>query len=529
MKACFQFPRRETGSITFLALFMLALLLFIGATVLVNVSRLYNGNAKVEGWQEALNAAEAGADIGLANLRWTVVSGSPAAFSASASPSPGWVKTTTTNPVTGATTNITYTFSTPHVVQAGQGTCETWAVVTVDSPIGDNTTIPPSGLTYKGNQWYRIRSTGHARLPGLSRVSNDVLADPNARHTNALRKFNLAYDRSTGASLSVPEATRTLEVLVQPKTSWLPAILGVNDVNISGTQIIDSYDSTDPTKSTNGLYDPAKRQGNGGVDAGGTRNGTNVTSASGDMGIASGEKVYGNVGTNGGSFTDPSHTIQSPGQISNSVNSNLPIIPIPTWGTLGQPSIAPSPSTISSAKTITINAADPSQNYYKLSGITAPLTVAGTGTLNIWLTGDVTTQGAITINKGATVKIYFTGNTFHPGKAGANVGSINNLNLDPSTFEIFGCGTSAGSGPGIDLHVGGAGVQNFYGTVYAPYRLINLKYDGSTNYDPTSAHYGSFIGDTVNLKSSVHYDEALNGVGDSVIDYDRSSYVEDPR
>jgi hypothetical protein len=183
---------------------------------------------------------------------------------------------------------------------------------------------------------------------------------------------------------------------------------------------------------------------------------------------------------------------------------------------------------VSSARTITINS-DPTQNYYKLSGITAPLTIAGTGILNIWLTGDVTTQGAITINKGATVKIYFTGSTFHPGKAGANVGSIDNLNQDPATFQLYGCGTLAGSGPGIDLHVGGAGVQNFYGTVYAPYRLINLKYDGNTNNDLNSAHYGSFIGDTINLKSSVHYDEALNGVGDSVIDYDRASYVEDAR
>jgi hypothetical protein len=529
---------RENGGTTFMALFMLALILFIGATVLLNVTRLYNGSEKVEGWQEALNAAEAGADLGLANLRWMVVtSPSPVpspAFNPSPSPSPSpaiaWTKTTTTDPVTHLVTNTTYTCTMPYTTQAGEGTDKTWAVVTVDSPIGDNTTSPPSGLTYSGNQWWRIRSTGHAQIPGLKQAAIDILSDPNARHSNSLRKFNLVFDRTSGATVSAPEATRTIEVLVQPKTSWLPGLLALTDLTISPSkpELIDSYDPTDPTKSTNGLYDPAKRQANGNIGVGGTRNGTVITSSSGDLTVTSGEKIYGNASTNGGSFTDPNNTIQSPGTINNSINVNVPIIPIPTWGTSGQPSINGAVTNVSGPTTITANS-NSALNYYKISGITGPLTIAGTGTVNIWLTGDVTTQGAITINVGAAVKIYFTGDTFHPGLSGSNVGAINNLNKDPQDFQLYGCGTLAGSGPGIDLHVGGAGVQNFYGTVYAPYRLINLKYDGSTAFDTSSGHYGSFVGDTINLKSSVHYDEALNGVGDSVIDYDRASYVEDPR
>jgi hypothetical protein len=523
-----EFSHPEAGSTTFLALFMLALMLFIGTTVLWNATRLYNGNEKIEGWQEALNAAEAGADLALANIRWTVVPNGNTPFNSAGTPA--WTTSTTTDPNTHLVTNTTYTCTTPHITQVGEGTDETWAVITVDSPIGDNTATPPAGLTYQGNQWYRIRSTGHARIPGIHRASIDILSDSNTRHSNALRKFSLVYDRNTGAALSAPEATRTVEELIQPKVSWLPAIVALNQFTFSPlkNQLIDSYDPTDPTKSTNGQYDASKRQSNGNIGVGGTRNGVNITSGSGDLVTGAGEKVYGNASTNGGSYTDPTHDIQSPGTINNSTNINVPIIPVPTWGTSGQPSINGSVTSVSSAKTITINS-DPTQNYYKLSGITAPLTVAGTGTLNVWLTGDVTTQAAITINAGATLKIYFTGNTFHPGKAGANVGSINNLNQDPATFQLYGCGTLTGSGPGIDLHVGGAGVQNFYGTVYAPYRLVNLKYDGSTPYDTSSGFYGSFIGDTINLQGSVHYDEALNGVGDSVTDYDRSSYVEDPR
>jgi hypothetical protein len=543
---------RERASTTFLALMMLALLLFIGATVLLNATRLYNGNEKVEGWQEALNAAEAGADLALANLRWSVISGSPAAFSASASPSPGWVKTTTTDPVTHQTNNTIYTYTTPHIKQSGEGTSETWAVVTVDSPIGDNTTSPPSGLTSKGNQWYRIRSTGHARIPGLKRASTDLLSDPNARHSNALRKFSLAFDRTTGATLSVPEATRTIEELVQPKTALVAALLARTQVSIPGNQLIDSYDPTNSNQFNNGLIqfdpshpDPTKHGTNGNVAV--------LSSANNALTIGSGEKVYGSAATNGGNFTDPNNTIQSPGTINNSYNISLPAIPTPTWGTGGgNPPINNSITDIEKAATTITISSDPTQNYYKIQNITQAVTVAlGTdpntgkpitsGTLNIWLTGTLnkgtysggmTPGGSMTIPKGATVKIYVdNGVSFHPGLNGANVGGIDNQNKDASTLQIYGVGTFPGgnAGAGIDLHVGGSGVQNFYGTVYAPYRYVLMKYDGSTNYDTTSGFYGSFVANYLTTtQGSFHYDESLTGTG-TVIDYDRVGYVEDPR
>ena len=498
----------QFGSTTLLAMITLATLALAGATVLSAVSRRYHGNEQVQGWQEALFAAEGGADIGLANLRWKVVSGSPTAFDSSL----GWVSTTSGS-------NTTYTYRTPTVVQTGEGATQTWAVVTIDAP----TATTPAGLKdTKGSQWYRIRSTGHARLPGLKRASIDALQDANARRGNSLRKLNLLYDRSTGGQLAIPEATRTIEQIIQPKTSGGWALLARTTLTISGPQIIDSYDSTDSTKSTNGLYDAAKRQKNGSVYSNG--------SASTALTIGLGEKVYGNAATNGSNFTDPHKTIQSPGTINNSTNTPLPVIPDPDWGMPGQPTINGTVTTVTSTNTISVDS-DSTQNYYKLSAISAPLTIAlkpgvTTGTINIWLTGSASTSGSITIAKGATVNIYFTGDTFHP----SNTNSINNLNLDPSTFTIYGTGTYAGSGPGIDIHVGGSGgVQNFYGTVYAPYRKINLKYDGNTNYDPASAFNGSFVGDTIILKGSVHYDEAAGGGSGPVVDYSRVSYVEDPR
>jgi hypothetical protein len=530
--------RTDAGSVTVLALLMLAIVSLIGATVLFNVARLYNGNQKVQGWQEALYAAEAGADIGLANLKWNAVpGGSPTPFDSSL----GWAKTTTAN-------NTLYTYTTPHTTQSGQGSVESWAVVTVDSPIGDNTKTPPLGLTDKnGNQWYRIRSTGHVRVTGLARASNDILSDRNARHSNALRKFSMFYDRVTGAKLAQPEATRTIEQIIQPKTPFVAALLARNSVLVPGNQYIDSYDPTNPNQFNNGLIqfdpnhpDPSKHGTNGDVAV--------LSSASGALTIDSGEKVYGSAATDGGTFTDPNHTIQSPGTINNSFNINLPAVPSPNWGTGNNPPINNSVTDIEkAATTITINS-DSTQNYYKIQNITQPVTVAlGTdpttgqpltsGTLNIWLTGTyknnaysggMNTGGSITIPKGATVKIYVdNGVSFHP----MDTNGINNLNQDPSYFQLYATGTLPGgnAGAGIDLHVGGGSGTNFYGTVYAPYRYVIMKYDGNTTYDTKSGFYGSFVGAYLtSTQGSFHYDQALNSVG-TAVDFTRVSYVEDPR
>src|SRR5437773_593463 len=103
--------RGNLGSVALVSLLTLAVLALVGATVLLNVSRRYNGNMKVQGWQEALTAAEGGADLGLANLRWTVVQGSPTPFDSAL----GWVTTTT-----GGNTKHTYT--TPIITGTGDGT-----------------------------------------------------------------------------------------------------------------------------------------------------------------------------------------------------------------------------------------------------------------------------------------------------------------------------------------------------------------------------------------------------------------------
>ena len=63
--------------------------------------------------------------------------------------------------------------------------------------------------------------------------------------------------------------------------------LNLNNQNI----VIDSYDSRDPAKSTNGLYDVAKRQENGDI------------ATDGNLIQAGNAHVYGDVETNSGTAT----------------------------------------------------------------------------------------------------------------------------------------------------------------------------------------------------------------------------------
>ena len=87
-----------------------------------------------------------------------------------------------------------------------------------------------------------------------------------------LRKLSLLWERFTNGILSprpfsgseVPHASRRIEAIVRPVSSFELAVMSVGTLDLTNQNIvIDSYDSRDPAKSTLGLYDATKRQENG--------------------------------------------------------------------------------------------------------------------------------------------------------------------------------------------------------------------------------------------------------------------------
>ena len=121
-------------------------------------------------------------------------------------------------------------------------------------------------------------------------MSGGAVASKDARDTE-LRKLSLRSDRTDGSSVgTAPRATRTVEVLAEPlaRSPFKRILLLDQSLNMSGGGWIDSFDSGDTTKSTNGLYDVAKRQSNGNIVINDST-GTDLASIS----------IYGNLGYKG--------------------------------------------------------------------------------------------------------------------------------------------------------------------------------------------------------------------------------------
>src|SRR5438045_1973298 len=164
--------------------------------------------------------------------------------------------------------------------------------------------------------------------------------------------------------------------------------------------VVDSYDSTDPTKSTNGLYDAAKRQENGDI------------ATDGQLIDAGNAQIHGDVATNAG-------TVSGAANISGIERTDFYQEPIP----IGAPSWTDS-STASINGTTTLNAVATKGSVasrYTFSSISLSgnktLTLAGNPNgiqtyIEIYVTGDmsVTGTGQITVEPGVTATIYFAGN-----------------------------------------------------------------------------------------------------------------------
>ena len=473
------------------ALATILILSLIGATVLLSTSTRYGGSMNTGGWQEALPAAEAGADVGLTNCRWTtwMAGGVTKGFDTSN----GWSLVYPNPPQNSA--NVTYTsplgysytlpaqYTLPTLQQIGQGSVQTWAKVVVDGP--------PSLIDSQGNQWFRIRSTGYASLPGHARISTDTRSDRNALVSDTLRKFSFNIDRFTHAALTTPQATRAIEVMAQPQTPFGAAIIANSSLKaVNSGYIVDSFDSRDPTKSTNGQYDPAKAQQNGNIYA-------NFNSPFAPANLSG--TINGNVYTEGSS-------INLTGTISGTTNYNsadnfTPPVLAPNW-TLSM--ISPNPGGGGAYQAGTVA----SPTYYITSGagnVTINPPAGGVaGSVNIWFTDDF--AGSVTVPVGVTVKIWLGGAMKTP--------NVTNLNNNASYLQFYGISSV------LNQKIETKDTTGYYAMIYAPNAQIKT---GAGDI------YGSIVGNNVNIKNSIHYDQAFASIGGIAIDYGRASWVEDPR
>ena len=256
------------------------------------------------------------------------------------------------------------------------------------------TTIDTAGLPLdsNGNQWYRVRATGNTAAVGPPRISNQRL-------DTELRKIALRFDRRTNNAITSPQASRTIEVIVQPlaQSIWMRGITLRNTITMSGGGFVDSFNSTDPFKSTNGQYDINKRQSHGDI----------ATINSGTNSNLNNTYVYGNLAYSGSAVKN---TTNVQGTISTPFHTTIPDPTDPTW-TIGDyiPLGGGNPGILTAG-----TQAHPVR--VKINGdLIIPggtvLTIAppglGDSYIEIWVTGKLTTSGSGSIVQLPNVYVTF--------------------------------------------------------------------------------------------------------------------------
>lgn len=482
----------ELGSALAVALIMTGVLISIGAAGLIVIKDKYRVVHQAASWEEALHSAEGGVEVALTELRRQFDGQAP--FQ-----SAGWTSVS-------ADQSHRYGYESRDVmIRQGEGGTVSWTVVQVDAP--------PSLLDTTGEQWYRIRSHGFCRLPG-GQVTGGSEQDLK------LRKLSLAHDRYNDDSVmdGGPVAHRVVEAIAKPMSAFRMALFGKRTIDMTDHNIVvDSYDSRDTTKSTNGFYDVNKRQWRGDI-------GTNGTVIN-----AGNAHIYGTANTNEGSVLNADnvtgHFQDDPDRIRDDFSIDLAKVIAPSEAeestTTGTPTAITGNTTIQGVSGTIVVAR---VSRIALSGSNA-LTLAGESgkitDIHIIVSGNIslTGQSQIVVGAGVRVRVFVAGDTDIAGNGVANPNS-------PLNFQLYGTDRALKSDGSEDLGIIKiAGNGGFRGSVYAPNYDVEIK--GGGNSDSV---YGAFVGNTVRMTGvqSVHYDEAL-GDGGIISGYSIVSWFEDER
>jgi hypothetical protein len=470
------------GSILVWTVLTITVLSILGAEILRVISIKYQNAIQTATWQEALLAAESGIDLAIVELRKSLYPAPNHAWD-------GWNNV----PANGVTS---YGLTT--IPNSGMAGTPMTIEANVDAPAS---LINPTN----GWQYYRIRTVGTMPLTGPVRAADN-------KQDTRLRRLSLRWERFTNGvltahAIAAPQVCRRAEAIVSPISSFSTAVMSVGTIDLTNQNIvIDSYDSHDPNKSTNGLYDASKQQSNGDI------------ATDGQIIEAGNAHIYGDVATNSGTVTGAANIT---GQERTDFYQEPIPIGAPTWSVVN-----PGVTNVTGTTTITADATSGSVNSrYQLSGISLSgqktLTIAGNPNgsqtyVEIYVTGDISLGGGsqIVLQPGVSAKIYFAGNVDVAGNG------IINSNNQPLDLQLYGIDPG-----GATKHVNLGGNGQISAAVYAP------GHDVTVNGGGTSGHvFGSVVGKTVTMTgvTNMHYDEALSG-GGLINNYRIVSWFEDNR
>ena len=283
-------------------------------------------------------------------------------------------------------------------------------------------------------------------------------------------------------------ASRTIQVTATNPGVFFAAIVVKDTIDMNGNDVLtDSYDSTDPAKSTLGKYDPLKAGDKGDI--------VTTTGLTNSLKIGN-ANVWGRAitGPTGGVYTGPNGAVGSTnwqrsgksgvesGWWINDLNYSIPDVTAPFVAA------APPASGLVGAVLYPVVLAN---GNYMMSKLTANTVVTGKAVLYVTSSIQFGNGETITILPGASLKIYYSGTdaSFNP--------IVNNNG--PAAFQYFGLNSNNGT-------IAFSGQNGITGCIDAPYAKIVLTGGGHID--------GSIVARTVKMNgnAALHYDESLKNI-----------------
>ncbi|MCX6902860.1 MAG: hypothetical protein NTW03_05175 [Verrucomicrobia bacterium] len=306
---------------------------------------------------------------------------------------------------------------------------------------------------------------------------------------------------------------RAVQVLTRPDAKFAKAILVQNYIDMNGNNVrVDSFDSTDPLHSTNGIYyAPWAKDGGDVATTAGLTNFTTVSIGNANVygHVATGPKGTVATGANGGvgSFVwqnAGNHGVQ-PGWSRDDMNYNFFPVTAPFSG-----GSAPGSGWVGGTNYALVIG---NGNYVNTSNLKF------TGSERVYVFGNnanwwckaglaMVGQGGIIIAPGATLNLYVgdtTGSGVSLSVAGQGIISAGYA-TNCVVYGLPSCTSMSYSGNAA-----------FTGAVYAPNADFTLGGGGSDTYDFVGAIVGNSL--TMNGKFNIHYDESLS------ISFARRGYI----
>ncbi len=280
---------------------------------------------------------------------------------------------------------------------------------------------------------------------------------------------------------------RKVRVTTQIDGLFVKGLVAKGQIDLKGNNVrVDSFDSSDPTASSGGAYDPSKFRQNGDV----ATDSRLINSLS--VGNAD---IYGDVSTGPGGTIAVGAQGFVTGTIADDMNVSFPDVSIPY--TTGATPIGGTVGGTSYTYVL-------SSGNYLMNG---DLSMSGNNQ-RILVTGNVAlyVKGSISIAGSAYIRIANGGKLIlYVGGASASVGGngVVNLNTDASKFFYYGLPSNTS--------VSFSGNAAFTGVIYAPSAALSLGGGGNNTYDFVGASISSTV--TMNGHYNFHYDENLARVG----------------